>query len=101
VVSPRADLEPAARPAGFATTPRPDPVPDRSNMTAEHVPSDLMGDRPVSTEDRAIDAFRPDPTAPVPEGMRESLRPATGPAPSMASDRGTFSQGLSQTDQSK
>lgn len=100
VVAPRPD-EPAARPAGFGATPRPDPVPDRSAETAEHVPTDLMGDRPVSKEDRAIDAFRPDPTAPVPDAMRESLRPATGPAPSLVSDRGTFAQGLSQTDGSK
>lgn len=74
---------------------------DRSAATAEHVPTDLMGDRPPTAQDRAIDAFRPDPTAPVPPEMRDSLRPATGPAPSLAADRGTFAQGLSQTDGSK
>lgn len=74
---------------------------DRSAATAEHVPTDLMGDQPPTANDRAIDAFRPDPTAPVPEAMRDSLRPATGPAPSLAADRGTFGQGLSQTDGSK
>lgn len=74
---------------------------DRSNETAEHVPTDLMADRDPARQDRAIDAFRPDPTAPVPEGMRESLRPATGPATGFAADRGTFGQGLSQTDGSK
>ena len=60
-----------------------------------------MGDQPPTANDRAIDAFRPDPTAPVPDEMRESLRPATGPAPSMAAARGTFAQGFSQTDGSK
>lgn len=74
---------------------------DRSAQTPEHVPTDLMGDRPPTAYDRAIDAFRPDPTAPVPPEMRDSLRPATGPAPSLAADRGTFGQGLSQTDGSK
>lgn len=74
---------------------------DASARTPEHVPTDLMGDRPPTANDRAIDAFRPDPTAPVPPEMRDSLRPATGPAPSLAADRGTFGQGLSQTDGSK
>jgi hypothetical protein len=39
--------------------------------------------------DRAPEKFRPDPTAiPTPE-EREALRPATGPAPSFAADRGS------------
>lgn len=67
----------------------------------EHVPTDLMADRDVGAGDRAIDAFRPDPTAPVPDAMRESLRPATGPAKAFAADRGDFASGLSQTDGSK
>ncbi|PAX08219.1 hypothetical protein [Sphingomonas lenta] len=74
---------------------------DQSARTPEHVPTDLMGDKPPTANDRAIDAFRPDPTAPVPPEMRDSLRPATGPAPSLAADRGTFGQGLAQTDGSK
>ena len=54
---------------------------------AEHVPTDLMGDRHPGPNDRAADAFRPDPTAPVPENEREGLRPATGPAPTLVSGR--------------
>ncbi len=61
----------------------------RSNP-AEHAAPDLAADAPpVDIHTRAPDAFRPDPTAPVPPELRESLRPATGPAPSLASDRGT------------
>ncbi len=75
--------------------------PDDSALTPEHVPTDLMGDTPPSASDRAIDAFRPDPTAPVPPEMRESLRPATGPATGFAGNRGDFSSGLSQADGSK
>lgn len=61
----------------------------RSNP-AEHAAPDLALDKPQpGPHDRAPDAFRPDPTAPVPEGMRESLRPATGPAPGFAADRGS------------
>ena len=78
------------------------PLPaDRSAETGEHVPTDLMGDEPPTANDRAIDAFRPDPTAPVPEGMRDSLRPATGTPPGFAAARGTFASGLCQTDGSK
>lgn len=74
---------------------------DRSALTPEHVPTDLMGDAPPGAGDRAIDAFRPDPTAPVPPEMRESLRPATGPATGFAGNRGDFASGLSQADGSK
>jgi hypothetical protein len=45
---------------------------------AGHVPTDLMRDTHPGPHDRAIDAFRPDPTAPVPPGEREALRPAPG-----------------------
>jgi hypothetical protein len=41
---------------------------------------------------RAPEAFRPDPTAVPTAEERESLRPATGPAPSLAADRGTTIQ---------
>ena len=74
---------------------------DNSALTPEHVPTDLMGDTPPGAGDRAIDAFRPDPTAPVPPEMRESLRPATGPATGFVGNRGDFSSGLSQADGSK
>ncbi|SFN68371.1 hypothetical protein [Sphingomonas sp. OK281] len=57
---------------------------------AEHAAPDLALDkhRPGAT-DRAPDAFRPDPTAVPTKAERESLRPATGPAPSFAADRGS------------
>jgi hypothetical protein len=35
-----------------------------------------MGDAHPGPEDRAIPAFRPDPTAPIPEGERDAFRPA-------------------------
>lgn len=50
---------------------------------AEHEAPDLALDAPRPGTDRAPDAFRPDPTAPVPESEREGLRPATGPAPTL------------------
>lgn len=57
---------------------------------AEHAAPDLAAEAPpVTIATRAPEAFRPDPTAPVPEDMRESLRPATGHAPGFAADRGT------------
>jgi hypothetical protein len=39
-------------------------------------PTDLMGDTHPDGSDRAIDAFRPDPTAPVPASERDQFRPA-------------------------
>ncbi|SOB79556.1 hypothetical protein SAMN06297144_0614 [Sphingomonas guangdongensis] len=50
---------------------------------AEHAAPDLALDAPRPGTNRAPDAFRPDPTAPVPESEREGLRPATGPAPTL------------------
>ncbi|MFD1788381.1 hypothetical protein ACFSC3_12440 [Sphingomonas floccifaciens] len=51
---------------------------------AEHPAPDLALDKPhPGPTDRAPDAFRPDPTAPVPDSEREGLRPATGPAPTL------------------
>lgn len=51
---------------------------------AEHSAPDLALDKPhPGPKDRAPDAFRPDPTAPVPANEREGLRPATGPGPTM------------------
>lgn len=40
------------------------------------VPTDLTGDRHPDGSARAIEAFRPDPTASVPAEEREALRPA-------------------------
>jgi hypothetical protein len=57
---------------------------------AEHAAPDLALGKPrPGAADRAPDAFRPDPTAPVPDSMRDSLRPATGPTPGFAADRGS------------
>ncbi len=54
---------------------------------AEHEAPDLALDQPhPGPQDRAPEAFRPDPTAPVPANEREGLRPATGPAPSLVRD---------------
>lgn len=53
-----------------------------------HKAPDLEGDTHPGPNDRAPDHFRPDPTAPVSAADRESLRPATGPAPGFAADRG-------------
>jgi hypothetical protein len=58
---------------------------------AEHAAPDLALDQPrPGATDRAPAAFRPDPTAPVPAGEREALRPATGPAPTMVEPRGSM-----------
>lgn len=59
------------------------------NPAAEHVPTDLLSDVPVTRETRAPEAFRPDPTAVPTAEEREALRPATGPAPTLAADRGS------------
>jgi hypothetical protein len=55
---------------------------------AEHEAPDLAADAPVPGTNRAPVDFRPDPTAPVPESERDALRPATGPAPTLAANRG-------------
>jgi hypothetical protein len=55
---------------------------------AEHAAPDLAADAPTPGTNRAPDAFRPDPTAPVPASEREALRPATGPSPTLVADRG-------------
>jgi len=39
-------------------------------------PTDLLGDAHPDGSERALDAFRPDPTAPVPASEREQFRPA-------------------------
>ncbi|MDR6787829.1 hypothetical protein J2Y58_001181 [Sphingomonas sp. BE138] len=55
---------------------------------AEHAVPDLAADAPTPGTTRAPEAFRPDPTAPVPAAERDGLRPATGPAPTLAATRG-------------
>ncbi len=49
------------------------------------VPTDLMGDSHPDGSSRAIEDFRPDPSAPVPEGERDAFRPALagGSAPTL------------------
>ncbi len=83
----------AAAPVGIAETEK--HFQERpGNPAAEHVPTDLMGDTHPGNDTRAVDAFRPDPTAVPTEQEREALRPATGPAPTLVADRGSgFSEG--------
>lgn len=54
----------------------------------EHPAPDLKPAAPTPGTTRAPVDFRPDPTAAVPASERESLRPATGPAPTLAANRG-------------
>ena len=59
----------------------------------EHAAPDLSPETPrPGPDDRAPEAFRPDPTAIPTDAERESLRPATGHAPGFAADRGTTVQ---------
>ncbi|WP_010544328.1 hypothetical protein [Sphingomonas elodea] len=53
--------------------------------TTGTVPTDLMGDAHPDGSTRAIEDFRPDPSAPVPESERDALRPALagGSAPTL------------------
>jgi hypothetical protein len=72
----------AAIVAGFSALAR------RKPSGAEHAAPDLAADAAPVGSQRAPEAFRPDPTAPVPDSEREALRPATGPGPSITSPRG-------------
>jgi hypothetical protein len=49
------------------------------------VPTDLMGDSRPDGSERAIEHFRPDPTAPIPANEREAFAPALagGSAPTL------------------
>lgn len=49
---------------------------DGSFGSGEHAPVDLMGETHPGPNERAPEAFRPDPTAPIPEGERDAFRPA-------------------------
>ncbi len=83
----------AAAPVGMAETEKHFHE-QAGNPAAEHVPTDLMGDTHPGNDTRAVDAFRPDPTAVPTEQEREALRPATGPAPTLVADRGSgFTEG--------
>lgn len=78
----------AAAPVGMAETDK--HFEERpANPAAEHVPTDLMGDAHPGNDSRAVDAFRPDPTAVPTDEEKEALRPATGPAPTLVADRGS------------
>lgn len=44
--------------------------------SAEHIPTDLLGEERPEPGDRAPVDFRPDPTAPIPAGERDAFRPA-------------------------
>jgi hypothetical protein len=61
-------------PVPVAEKPAPKTFPAPASV--EHVPSDLAPDRDPGLGERAVDAFRPDPTAPIPAAEREALRPA-------------------------
>ena len=59
--------------------------------SAEHPAPDLALDRPhPGPSDRAPVDFRPNIDAPMSPAEREALRPATGPAPSLAAEEGTM-----------
>ncbi|UZK70387.1 hypothetical protein OKW76_04895 [Sphingomonas sp. S1-29] len=67
---------------------------NRNAASPEHAAPDLALDAPrPDGSARAPVAFRPDPTAPVSAAERESLRPATGPSPSIVADRGGVRSG--------
>jgi hypothetical protein len=55
----------------------------------EHTAPDLALDAAPAGTNRAPAAFRPDPTAPVPAGEREALRPATTVSKGFSEDRTT------------
>lgn len=50
----------------------------KARGNAEHPVPDLAPGAPTPGTTRAEDAFRPDPTAPVPASEREALRPPPG-----------------------
>lgn len=62
---------------------------DGSFGTGEHPAPDLAGsERPAAAErERAPEAFRPDPTAPVPPEERDALRPALARPTLVEADR--------------
>jgi hypothetical protein len=70
------------------------PVPDLApETTVPPIVTTPSSDEPVAAalapEERATEHFRPDPTAVPTAEEREALRPATGPVPGFAADRGS------------
>ncbi|MDE0879281.1 MAG: hypothetical protein OSB00_11570 [Sphingomonas bacterium] len=62
----------------------------RQSRREGHAAPDLSPDTPrPGPDDRAPEAFRPDPTAVPTNAERDALVPATGHAPGFAADRGT------------
>ena len=51
--------------------------------SAEHVPTDLMGDTHPGPQDRPPEDFRPNMDAPMSAAEREALRPPQGPGPTL------------------
>jgi len=71
----------------------------RRNAEADgHAAPDLASGVDVTADTRAPEHFRPDPTAVPTAEEREALRPATGPAPGFAADRGSFAAGPARAD---
>ena len=71
--------------------PVPDLAPDAVIPTASTPPSNAAPEAALpDSGPRADEHFRPDPTAVPTAEEREALRPATGPAPSFAADRGSI-----------
>lgn len=87
--------EPAPRPAvpdvDNGPTPHAQPAP---TGLEGHAAPDLAADSDLGPGHRAPEAFRPDIDAPMTPAEREALRPATGPSPSLVSDRGGSVQGV-------
>ncbi|SEM81696.1 hypothetical protein SAMN05192583_1349 [Sphingomonas gellani] len=78
----------AAAPVGMAETEK--NLPREGSTAGEgHVPTDLLSESTPGAHNRVPEAFRPDPTAVPTAEEREALRPATGPAPTLAADRGS------------
>lgn len=71
-------------------TPKPQPAP---TGTEGHAAPDLAAGQDLGSDHRAPTAFRPDMDAPMTDAEREALRPATGPSPSLVSDKGGSVQG--------
>lgn len=59
-----------------------------------HAAPDLAAAGDLGPTHRAPEAFRPDIDAAMTPAEREALRPATGPSPSLVSDRGGSTQGV-------
>lgn len=59
--------------SGEGTSAAPATTTDNQRAGEGHVPTDLMGDHHPGPDERAPEAFRPDPTAPLEPGFREAL----------------------------